>query len=52
MTSAITNRVINTRKISFAMPAAATAIPVKPSNPAMIETTKNIRTQDNMVSSP
>lgn len=34
------------------MPAAATAIPVKPNNPAMIETTKNMSTHDNIAASP
>ncbi len=47
----ITNNTIKIKKIIFAIPTAAPAIPVKPKAAAMMAMTKNITIHDNMINS-
>ena len=42
------NRTTKIKKRTFAMPADAAEIPVKPKNPAIIATTKKIKAQLNI----
>lgn len=43
----IINNIKKTKKIILAISAAATAIPVNPNTPAMTDTIKNVKTQNN-----
>jgi hypothetical protein len=47
--SASTNNTTNIKKITFAMLADASEMPVKPNIPAMIEMPKNNKTRRNML---
>jgi hypothetical protein len=48
MISETTNNTINMKKTILAISTAATAIPVKPSTPAIRAMTKNVSTQPNI----